>query len=211
MRVFSNTAVSLDGRIGTADGQSMNVGSDEDRRRMGIFRAKADAVLVGGSTFRMGPTPIIEPQGLAFVKGRRPLINAVLTRRGVANVLSVPWEEPQVSFHVFGPAGLDVDAHLAVGAQVHQADGPCDVLDLLQAMGCESVLVEGGGDLIFQLDAAQRLDTIFMTLVPRIIGGAGAPTLADGIGFSSEQIQNFRLADLEVFGDEIFLRYDRKA
>jgi 2,5-diamino-6-(ribosylamino)-4(3H)-pyrimidinone 5'-phosphate reductase len=208
MRVFSNTAVALDGRIGTVDGASVNVGSDEDRRRMGILRAKADAVLVGGATFRMGPTPIIEPVGLSQDGVRRPLINAVLTRSGIASHLSGPWAEPRAALHVFGPATLDAAAHQAVGAEVHHAGDPAAVLDQLEAMGCRSVLVEGGGDLIFQLVASGRLDTIHMTLVPRIIGGRGAPSLADGLGFTSEQIQAFRLVDLEVVGDELFLRYD---
>ena len=78
-------------------------------------------------------------------------------------------------------------------------------------MGCESVLVEGGGNLIFQLVAAGRLDTIFMTLAPRIIGGRGAPSLADGAGFSPSEIADFRLSDLERVGDELFLRYDRRS
>ena len=209
MEVFSNTAVSLDGRIGTSDGARVNVGSAEDRRRMGILRAKADAVFVGGGTFRMGPQPIIEPVGMKVGLGRRPLINAVISRRGIANEVVKPWREPRVDLHVFGPASLDVDAHRSIGAALHCAADPSEVLDQLAAMGCERVLVEGGGDLIFQLVAARRLNTIYMTLAPRIIGGRGAPSLADGEGFSPAEIADFRLVDLEVVGDEIFLRYDR--
>ena len=59
MRVFSNTAIGLDGRIGAANGELFNVGTDEDRRRMFLLQAKADAVFVGGETFRMGPHPIV--------------------------------------------------------------------------------------------------------------------------------------------------------
>ena len=210
MYIFSNTAVSLDGRIGTVDHHHFNVGSDEDRRRMGLLRAKADAVLVGGQTFRMGPEPIIEPEGLTLGSARRPLINAVLTRRGIARYLQAPWTEPRVELHVFGPSTIDVEAHQDLGAHVHHADSPEAVLEQLESMGCRSVLVEGGGDLIFQLIAAGRLQTIFMTLAPRIIGGAGAPSLADGAGFTPEHVADFRLVDCEQVGDELYLRYDRK-
>ena len=210
MWVFSNTAVSLDGRIGTVGGDHFNVGTDEDRRRMGVFRGKADAVFVGGETFRMGPVPIIEAESLTQAQVRRPFINAVLTRRGVTGELSEPWGEPRVRLVVFGPSSLDRDAHAALGAEVVEAGTPVEVLDQLEAMGCESVLIEGGGDLIFQLIAAGRLDTIFMTLAPRIIGGRGAPSLADGAGFSADDIADFRLSDLEQVGDELFLRYDRR-
>ena len=211
MWVFSNTAVSLDGRIGTVGGDHFNVGTDEDRRRMGIFRGKADAVFIGGETFRMDPEPIIEAESLTQNQVTRPLINAVLTRRGVTREVAEDWNEPRVRLVVFGPDSLDRDAHAAIGAEVVEAKTPVEVLDHLEAMGCESVLVEGGGNLIFQLVAAGRLDTIFMTLAPRIIGGRGAPSLADGAGFSPSEIADFRLSDLERVGDELFLRYDRRS
>ena len=211
MRVFSNTAVALDGRIGTVGDDHFNVASDEDRRRMGILRAKADAVFIGGQTFRMGPEPIVEPEGLTTDAVPRPLINAVMTRRGIHTAMNGPWDCEHTRLHVFGPTTLDEAAHRALGAEVHCAADPVEVLDKLEGMGCKSVLVEGGGDLIFQLVAAGRLDSIYMTLAPRIIGGRGAPSLADGEGFSPGEIADFRLGDLEVVGDEIYLRYDRKA
>jgi 2,5-diamino-6-(ribosylamino)-4(3H)-pyrimidinone 5'-phosphate reductase len=82
-------------------------------------------------------------------------------------------------------------------------------LDWLESKGCGTVLVEGGGDLIFQLVALDRVDSIHVTLAPRIIGGVGAPSLADGVGFSPEEIRNFVLGDVEHLGDELYLRYDR--
>lgn len=209
MRVFTNTAVSLDGRIGTVGDHHFNVASDEDRRRMGLLRAKADAVFIGGQTYRMGPHPIIEPSALRLDGVRRPLINAVLTRRGIADNISDEWGSVDAELHVFG-SELDASAHGQRGAKCHLAESPVDVLDALERMGCESVLVEGGGDLIFQLIAADRVDTIFLTLAPRVIGGVGAPSLADGVGFTPETIRDFGLSDLERLGDELFLRYDRK-
>ncbi len=191
-------------------GDHFNVGTDEDRRRMGLFQAMADAVFIGGETFRMGPVPIVEHERLTRSEASRPIINAVLTRRGLTEALTAPWEEPRVRLMAFGPRSLDTEAHRAVGAEVLHAQTPVDVLDQLEELGCRSVLVEGGGDLIFQLVAAGRLDTIFMTLAPRIIGGRGAPSLADGAGFAADQIADFRLSDLERVGDELFLRYDRE-
>ena len=103
MRVVSNTAVSLDGRIGTNGEHSFNVASDEDRRRMGLLRAKADAVLVGGRTFRVGPQLILEPAELRRKGVRRPLVNAVLTRKGVVSFIGDEWKDSGAVLHVFGP------------------------------------------------------------------------------------------------------------
>lgn len=55
MKVFSNTAVSLDGRINTRERRFVSLGSAEDHRRMSMRRSEADAVLVGGTTFRLWP------------------------------------------------------------------------------------------------------------------------------------------------------------
>ena len=45
MRVISNTAISLDGRINTRDDLPPALGSPHDLRRMRQIRAQADAVL----------------------------------------------------------------------------------------------------------------------------------------------------------------------
>ena len=177
---------------------------------MGLLRAKADAVLVGGRTFRVGPQLIAEPPELRRAGVRRPLVNAVLTRMGVASFIGEEWQRSDAVLHVFGPK-LDRGSHELRGATVHAAEDPAAVLDALEAMGCQLVLVEGGGDLIFQLVAMDRIDSVYLTLAPRIIGGVGAPSLADGEGFTPQAIRNFGLADLERVGDELFLRYDRKA
>ncbi|MDQ6680404.1 MAG: dihydrofolate reductase family protein, partial [Pseudomonadota bacterium] len=57
MRIASNTAIALDGRINTREGRFVALGSERDRARMSRLRADADAVLVGGATFRNWPHP----------------------------------------------------------------------------------------------------------------------------------------------------------
>ncbi|MFH1463793.1 MAG: dihydrofolate reductase family protein [Pseudomonadota bacterium] len=49
MEVFSNSAISLDGRLGTASYDHLRLGSEEDLRRMDLLRARADAVLGAGA------------------------------------------------------------------------------------------------------------------------------------------------------------------
>ena len=211
MKVISNTAISIDGRIATVDRQYMDVASPLDKRRMSLIRAQADAVLVGGQTFRVGPIPLIEMDEDAAQGVRRPMINAVLTRRGLLEASGDGWPNPQVDLHIFGGSGFDADAHREqFAATIHQNDEPTVewVLDALEALGCETVLVEGGGDLIFQVIASHRLDSLYVTLAPRVIGGVGAPSLADGKGFAVDAIRDFELAELERVGSELFLRYD---
>ena len=59
MKVVSNTAISLDGRINTRERRFAFFGSERDHARMSRLRAEADAVLVGGVTFRNWPHAVI--------------------------------------------------------------------------------------------------------------------------------------------------------
>ena len=82
-----------------------------------------------------------------------------------------------------------------------------DLLTWLAGRGMRTLLCEGGGALVAQLFAARAVDALYLTLVPRVLGGAHAPTLADGPGFAPD-IPDPTLASLERVGDELYLRYE---
>src|SRR6478672_6851800 len=52
MFIFSNLAISLDGKIGTRKRNLFPLGTAEDRREMNILRLQCDALLMGASTLR---------------------------------------------------------------------------------------------------------------------------------------------------------------
>ena len=210
MYVFSNTAVSIDGRIGVRRGAHVTLGSAEDRRRMSLLRAGADAVLVGGQTFRNWPFPLVERPEHRVADARRPILDAVLTRRGLLDARPAPgrWPDPRVRLLVFGPPGLDAAAHRErFGAEVISLDEPDvdAVLDELDRRGCQRVLVEGGGRIIGELLARKRLDALFVTLCPLVIGVPDAPTLAEICG--PPGLRALELLSFERVGDELFLQY----
>ena len=220
MHVFSNTAASVDGKIATRRHDHVSLGSDEDRRWMSELRARADAVLVGGRTFRNWPLPLVEDPahlGPGLLPRRQrglrePVINAVLTRQGVLQASPRPgtWPAPTVELLVFACEGVDELEHRQrFGAQVlpHAEPGVRWVISELAARGCREVLVEGGGDLIFQLLKADLLDEMFVTVCPKIVGGAGAPSPVDGDGYAPSDFPALRLLGSRQIGDEIYLRY----
>lgn len=210
--VYSNTATSIDGKINTVAQDRLALGSHEDKRVMHLLRAQADAILVGGNTFRRWGLPLVEDPRLVpeAPPRRRPVINTVLTRRGILDMDRRRFPDPRVELLVLGGPQLDAAAHQRdLGAAVLRRDAP-DVawaLSVLAARGCRRVLVEGGGDLIAQLLEAGLLDEIFLTLCPLVVGGVRAPTAVDGPGFPGAALPRLKLLDLRRVEDELFLRY----
>ena len=207
MRVFSNTAISLDGRINTGEGRFTHLGTSRDHARMSQLRSQADAVLVGGATFRNWPHPALPdgpPRDDAAVRW-----NVVVSRSLRLPLLPDFLGEPRIR-------PLFLTLHSAIPdsfpAEVQGYAGPGDslpipwILEALARRGVQSLLVEAGGDLLFQFLAADALDELNVTLCPLVIGG-NTPSLADGPGFLFAEVRRLQLLSAETEGDEIFLRY----
>ena len=82
-----------------------------------------------------------------------------------------------------------------------------DVLGVLADRGVRRILLEGGGELNFSFLAANLVDEIYITVTPRILGGARAPPVADGSGFLASAHPQLELVSCRRRGDEVFLRY----
>ncbi len=211
MRVISNNAISLDGRINTAEGLFTSLGSAKDHERMSLLRSQADAVLVGGKTFRAWPHPSL-PEGEHLHQLKAPIWNVVVSR-----TLDVPLAADFLAEQRIRPLFLTGrSAPPGFPAEVVQCS-ECDsgtenipipwILDTLQKRGVETLLVEAGGELLFQFLAADAVDEIYVTLCPLIIGGQHSPSLAAGSGFSSTEMRRLKLISTEIEQDEIFLHY----
>ncbi|HEX4235352.1 MAG TPA: dihydrofolate reductase family protein [Caldimonas sp.] len=207
MQVVSNTAVSLDGRINTRERRFTFFGSARDHARMSRLRTTADAVLVGGATFRNWPHPALPDDGDRALLTTRPW-NVVVTRSLAVPLDSDFLREPAVRpLFVTRAASVPRDFPAEVEAWPGEGDPPVRwIVERLAARGIKRLLVEAGGDLLFQFLAADALDEMHVTLCPIVVGG-DAPSLADGAGFDRADVRRLQLVASEVEGDEIFLHY----
>ncbi len=210
MRVFSNSAISLDGKLGPVSYDHVRLGTDEDLRRMSWLRSRADAVLVGGRTWRAWSLPLIEDPTVVTQARERPLINAVLTRTGTGARSGRFFDHPGTRPVFLASRDADL-AGLPAGVSVHQAIGEPTVTWALRVLervyGVRSLLVEAGGALIAQLLEADLLDEVNVTLWPLLLGGQGGPSLVDGPGFDPGTMRRLELTGHEVVGSEIYLSY----
>jgi 2,5-diamino-6-(ribosylamino)-4(3H)-pyrimidinone 5'-phosphate reductase len=207
VKVVTNTAVSLDGRINTRERRFTFFGSARDHARMSRLRAGADAVLVGGATFRNWPHPSL-PDEADRVEGAKPKWNVVVT-----GSLDVPLEPAFLAERRVRPLFVTradaVPARFAAEVETWTGRGNPPIawiVERLAARGIERLLVEAGGDLLFQFLAADAVDEMHVTLCPIVVGG-DAPSLVDGAGFDRADVRRLRLVASEVEGDEVFLHY----
>jgi riboflavin-specific deaminase-like protein len=206
-RVLCNMAPSLDGKIAPARKRAPFSMSrhPEDSKRMHALRARADAVIIGATNLR-ADDPDLAPSRL----------RVVVTRAG---------EQVAATARMFDAAlgGEAIVAHgrampeskraslRACATLVEFGTSEVDVLRLLEWLGrergCKVILCEGGGVLNAHLFAARAIDELYVTVVPRVLGGSHAPTLVEGDGFEPDALPDARLEKVERVGDELFLVY----
>jgi riboflavin-specific deaminase-like protein len=223
-RVLVNFASSIDGKVTLAPGLRQGAFAmsrlHEDPRRMRQIRAMADAILIGAGNLRADDPDLAidakermrrreagEPEPLRMVvtgtgEGIRPnqkMFDAALGGRSLvlhSERLSRDARErlaPAATLVTLGQRDVDVPRMLEWA---------------VRERGVRTLLCEGGGILAAQLFAARAVDELFVTVVPRILGGALAPTLVEGPGFSADEIPDATLGSIDRIGDELFLRYD---
>lgn len=202
MKIITNTAISLDGKIATAHEPMIFMGSSADKKRLLEIRDLADAVLVGGNTFRHWPNA-----RLSWSESREPLLNVILTRSGEIPLPDEFIGEPRIEALVLTSnkkfaKSCPVEA-LFCAAEIT----PEWIVAELEKREVATLLLEGGGDIISQFLAADLIDEMYVTLCPTLVGGVQAPSLVDGAGFDKNHLKNLELISHTPVGDEIFLHY----
>jgi riboflavin biosynthesis pyrimidine reductase len=80
-------------------------------------------------------------------------------------------------------------------------------MTLLHSRGIHRLLVEGGGELNWELLRLGLVDEIYVTVAPVLLGGRDAPTLLAGEGWPLAERCKLKLMELHREGDEIYCRY----
>jgi diaminohydroxyphosphoribosylaminopyrimidine deaminase / 5-amino-6-(5-phosphoribosylamino)uracil reductase len=212
-------AMSLDGRIATAAGQSQWISSPPARRWALALREEHDAILVGSGTVLADDPRLDRRLGLAGKPGLRVVLDRRL-RLG-AWAAAAPSGAPRRLFTVADPLLIYTSAVTIAAARAAgwlpelpgnvevvalPAVEPTVVLADLHARGARSVLVEGGAEVLASFGASGLYDRVAAVCAPLLIGGrdapgplagAGAPTLAEAERLDHLQVQH-RGGDLIV-------------
>ncbi|MEG2291361.1 MAG: bifunctional diaminohydroxyphosphoribosylaminopyrimidine deaminase/5-amino-6-(5-phosphoribosylamino)uracil reductase RibD [Clostridium sp.] len=210
--VVLKSAMSLDGKIATAFGESKWITGKKSRREVHKLRNDLSAIMVGVDTVIMdnpqltcrmlegrNPTRIIVDSELRIPKNSKVLENINDIKTIIATTQKV--EKEKVDY---------LEKLGVVIIKTKSKDGKVNLKELMIRLGelkVDSILLEGGATLNYSAIEAKIIDKILIYVAPKIIGGVKSKTPVGGNGI--EQLKDaFKVKDLNVsiVGEDILLQ-----
>lgn len=194
--VVMKTAMTLDGKIAAATGDSKWVTGEESRRAVQEMRNRLTGIMVGIGTV-LADNPRLTCR---LESGRDPL------RIIVDSHLRIPLDARVLKDENVLVAALrtcDPQKRAILGDRVlltEEAGGRVDLVDLMKKLGqreIDSILLEGGGALNETALRLGLVDRIVSFIAPKIIGGKDAKTPVEGKGIE-KMSEAIRLENIEI-------------
>jgi riboflavin-specific deaminase-like protein len=217
--VFSNFAITADGKIAFANREFIPFGSERDHEHMFELRATADAVMAGARTVEAtGVT--MGPGGKKFQRLRLACglnefnLRVIVTSSGSINpradifkrrfspiIALVSQCAPEKQLRRLRSVADEVKAF---GEK--EMDLPAALRWLREKWKVKRLLCEGGGALHGALVRAGLINELHLTICPKIFGGREAPTFADdNHTVKLIDAKPFKLKSAKRVGDELFV------
>src|SRR5665213_126251 len=210
--VLFKSAMTLDGKVATRDGDSKWISGVESRERAHHWRASVDAVTIG-----IGTALADDPQLTARVENvhhqpQRVVFDSLARLPLSSQLVSAAAEVPLIVVVSRAAARTDIDALEGAGVEVIVATGehePARVrsaLDQLGAREIASILLEGGPHLAGAFLDAGEIDEVRLFLAPMLLGGRSArdPLEGEGVERIAEAISALTL-DCERVGEDLLI------
>lgn len=213
------TAMTLDGKIATASGDSKWITNELSRKFVHSLRNKVSGIMVGIGTVLMDDpmltTRIDDRKGtdasriIVDSRGRIPLNAKVLTLDSNADTIIAVTKAADKN---------KIEEIKKTGAKIivtPEKDNKVDLKFLMMKLGemkIESILIEGGSELNYSALNEGIVDKINAFIAPKIIGGNNAKTSVGGEG--KKYIKDaFQLENINVlrFGEDIMIEAYAKA
>lgn len=213
--------MSMDGKIATKHRGPVKLGTALDGKRMAEIRAGHDAVINGAGTFRAYPFPLLV-KGAKLLRERKRRGQAAQPVSAIVSSdlripRNTPWERAKgCQRWVFCgknaplPRIRSLEKNGVVVIRCRSVrPGAREILRVFSEAGMRKILLEGGGEFNASFLEQGLVNRIHLTLTPLVIGGAEAPTWAEGKGFSAGNFPRFRLEKAERRGQELYLTYKK--
>ncbi len=221
--VLVNMAMTADGKIATTNRAVTSFGSAHDHEHLLELRETVDAVMAGARTvdsaaINLGPGP---------ARFRRRRLKNRLAEYNLRVIVSGSGSlnpDAEVFKHRFSPL-LILTTQRASKAMLSRLQTVADEVKICgrqeinfraalhwlhRKWGVKRLLCEGGGELNAALFRAGLVDEAHLTICPKIFGGRGAPTIADGNGLPRlAEAVPFQIKSFKRLGSELFATFRR--
>nr|WP_302598676.1 bifunctional diaminohydroxyphosphoribosylaminopyrimidine deaminase/5-amino-6-(5-phosphoribosylamino)uracil reductase RibD [uncultured Cellulosilyticum sp.] len=200
--VVMKTAMSLDGKIATATGQSKWITGEEARCDVHRLRNKLMGIMVGSRTAILdnpfltcrieggrNPIPIVVDSQLQLSLKSHLVQNAMTNQLIVATTSRAP----EAKKEILKKAGVQI---IETKAKENHVDLK-ELMKKLGEQGIDSILLEGGATLNAAALQSGIVDAVKCYISPKIIGGETAKTPVEGKGIYNLE-DAIRLENLEV-------------
>ncbi len=213
--VIAKWAMSLDGKIATASGNSQWISNPRSRQVVQQLRGRVDAIVVGSRTAHVDdPLLTARPESEHDVLRRATRI-VVDSQAGLSLESQLVRTAKQFpTLIAVGPSASPdkLDSLQQTGCEIWQSrstDHLCrlnELLTFLASQGMTNLLVEGGGGLLGGLNDLGQIDETHVFIAPKILGGAAAVTPLAGIGVSSvADGAPIRIINSQVLDGDLYL------
>lgn len=187
--VSLKVAMTLDGKIATADGDARWVTSEPARRFVHELRGQRSSICVGAGTVRLDD-PMLDCRVEGYSNPVRILPDSAASLPPESRIARSAGAIRTIVAHTdAAPAGR-LERLRACGIELLPCaarDGRVDLPDLLSrlgALGIDSILLEGGEALNGSFVAQGLVDEYYIFIAPKILGGQDAKTSVGGPGFA---------------------------
>jgi len=211
--VIAKFAMSLDGKIATASGDSRWISGEAARSYVHELRRNVDAIIVGVNTVLADDPQLTARSDSGEVSGCQPL-----------RIIADAQGRTPASARVFSTTGHTLlavaeDIKPAKARRLEQAgaelirlpneEGLVDLKALFKLLGqrqVTSVLAEGGGQLVGSLFDQGLVDKVVVFIAPIIIGGANARAAVAGQGVDKvSQALRLKQVRIEMLDQDIMV------
>jgi diaminohydroxyphosphoribosylaminopyrimidine deaminase/5-amino-6-(5-phosphoribosylamino)uracil reductase len=178
--VVFKSAMSLDGKVATATGESQWISGEASRARAHRWRTECDAVAVGIGTARSDDPLLTSRVEGAGRQPRRIVFDSELALSPASRLVRSAGESPVTVVCSRASKRGPADQLRSAGVEVLVASGAneaarvADALAQLGEQGVQSILLEGGPHLAGVFLEAGEIDEARVFVAPMLIGGRGA-------------------------------------
>lgn len=206
--VIAKWAMTLDGKIATASGDSRWITGEQSRAFVHELRGRVDGVMVGiGTALADDPLLTARPPGLRTAK--RIIVDSHARLPATSQLMQTARDTPVLVAVGAATPAARIDMLRQLGAEIVRLSGQrVPLQELLQELGrrkMTNLLVEGGGGLLGGLFDQNLIDEVHAFVSPKLVGGpATAPILGVGIP-RMENARPLARPTIRQFGDDVLI------